>query len=332
MERNTYRQINQAQVLLQAFPEAQSGDAPVVTIYDVDDAATDVNQTAMTAVSGVTWKYAWTPTEAHNYLITYTNPQQDNVSHYEYVKVSGEIAGVPGGAGIGSTLAVLLKAFLIQLDNYSATDAASGGDGSSRDLGIKCLNKALQKIYSTVKDSKFMEAYPSTALVSVSGTDYIALSGITDLDDILNLMDTTYFYKLTRIPFWRYRLLAPDPSVITGIPTHYARLFNRIYLYPRPSAAITYTTDYVKTYAELSADADVALLPSKYNYWIYAEAEVEWYKMQDPYNIPQIVLTERQRCEELATKDIYSGFNENYVSDSIFGRQEIRRRSNYTIE
>lgn len=324
MDRNTYRLNGVAQTLTQAFPDAGSGDTVNITIYDVDDAAIDVNAVAMTYVAGVSWKYAWTPSQNNNYIITYFNSTQ-NVSHYEYVKVSGEIAGVPGGAGVGSALSVLRKAFLIQIDNYNANDLT--GDNSSGDLATKSINKALQKIYSIVKDQKFMEAYPSTALVSVSGTAYIALSGISDLDEILNIMDTTNQYKLKYIPFWKYREWAPDPSQVPGTPTHYTKLFERIYLYPRPNAAITYTTDFVKSYAELSADADVALLPSKYNYWIYAEAEVEWYKMQDAYNIPQIVLTERQRCYDIAMRDIMSGFNENLQAESIFGRDT--RRSLY---
>lgn len=328
MERNTYRIVNQAQTLLQAFPDAGSADDVRITIYDVDDAATDVNDVVMTYVSGVTWKYSWTPTQNNNFIVSYKNGSQDNITHYEYVKVSGEIAGVPGGAGVGSTLTVLRKAFLIQIDNYNANDLT--GDASSGDLATKSINKALQKIYSIVKDEKFMEAYPSTALVSVSGTDYIALSGISDLDEIKNIMDTTNRYKLVYIPFWKYREWSPNPSLVTGTPTHYTKLFERLYLYPRPNAAITYTTDFVKSYAELSADGDVALLPSKYNYWIYAEAEVEWYKMQDPYNIPQIVLTERQRCYDIALQDIMSAFNENLQADGIFFRQNDRPRNLYT--
>lgn len=327
MERNTYRVVNQAQTLLQAFPDAQSGDTVVITIYDVDDAAVDVNAVAMTFVSDVSWKYAWTPTQNNNYIVTYTN-QTQNVSHYEYVKVSGELAGVPGGSGVGSALSVLRKAFLIQIDNYNSGDLT--GDASSGDLATKSINKALQKIYSMCKDEKFMEAYPSTSLVSVVSQDYIALSGITDLDEVLSIQDTTNNYRLVYIPFYKYRQWAPNPALIPGTPTHYTKLFERIYLYPRPSAIVTYTTDYIKSYAELSADADVALLPSKYNYWIYAEAEVEWYKMQDPYNIPQIVLTERQRCYDIALADIMSGFNENLESEGIFFRQNDRPRNMYT--
>lgn len=327
MDRNTYRQINQAQTLQQAFPDAGVGDSVLITIYDLDDAATDVNAVAMTYVSGVSWKYSWTPVQNNNYIVTYFNSTQ-NVSHYEYVKVSGEIAGVPGGAGVGSTLTLLRKQFLIQIDNYNANDLT--GDGSSGDLATKSINKALQKIYSIVKDEKFMEAYPSTLLASTANQDYISLSAIADLDDILSITDTSNLYKLKYIPFWKYREWSPDPSVVTGMPTHYTKLFDRIYLYPRPTTVITYTTDFVKSYAELSNDVDVALLPSKYNYWIYAEAEVEWYKMQDPYNIPQIVITERQRCYDIALADIMSGFNENLQAETIFGREDSYRRSLYT--
>lgn len=327
MDRNTYRQVDLAQVLTQAFPDAGSGDSVLITIYNLDANTTDVNAVAMTYEAGVAWTYAWTPVLQNNFIITYNNATQ-GVSHYEYVKVVGTTNITPAGSSLGSTLTVLRKAFLIQIDNYNANDLS--GDASSGDLAVKSINKALQKIYSMVKDEKFMEAYPSTSLVSVTNQDYINLSAISDLDDIKSITDTTNLYPLKYIPFWKYREWSPDPSIVTGVPTHYTKLFERVYLYPRPSSAITYTTDFVKIYGDLSNDGDQALLPSKYNYWIYAEAEVEWYKMQDPYNIPQIVITERQRCYDIALADIMSGFNENLQAESIFDRQSQGRRSLYT--
>lgn len=329
MDRNTYRVVNTAYLLAQAFPDSQSSDNVTVSIRDLDDNALDVNNAAMTSEGGAVWTYSWTPTELHTYDIRYYNATQ-GIEHHEYVLVVGQITGVPSGGGGGSTLVTLRRDFLIQIDNYNANDLT--GDGSSGDLANKCINKALQKIYSIIKDSKIMEAYPSTSLSSTASQDYIDLSGISTLDEILSITDASNVYKLTFIPFYKYREWAPDPSIVTGVPTHYTRLYNRIYLYPRPTAVINYTIDFVKLYAELSADSDQALLPSKYNYWIYAEAEVEWYKMQDPYNIPGIVLDERKRCEKIATEDIYSSFNENIVSETIWGREENRRRSLYTLD
>lgn len=328
MERTQYFN-NVAQTLLQSFPGSATTDDVRITIYDVNTSTTDVNAAAMTSIGNDTFSYSWTPTGAHTYLIRFNNVTLD-VNDYLYAYVVGSSTPGVSGSVSGSSLTTLRKEFLIQVDNYNADDLS--GDGSSGDLAVKSINKALQKIYSMVKDSKFMQAYPSTALVSASGTDYIDLGGITDLDEIASIEDTTNKYKLIKIPFWRYREWAPDPSNVTGTPTHYARLFNRIYLYPRPTAVVTYTTDYVKAYGDLSSGSDQALLPSKYNYWIYAEAEVEWYKMIDANAVPQIVLAERERCEKIAMNDIFSGFNDNTVNDSIFGRQEVYRRSLYTID
>jgi len=200
MDRNTLRVLNEAQRLTQSFPDASSGDNVVVNIYDLDDNNQDLSDTAMTYETGVTWTYAWTPAEQHNYIITYTNNTQ-GVSHYEYVKVVGSTNIAPAGSASGSTLTTLQKEFLLNIDSYNANDLS--GDGSSGDMATKCINKALQKIYSVIKDNELMQAYPSTSLVSTSGVDYIALSAISDLDEIASIRDTANTYKLIYIPPYR---------------------------------------------------------------------------------------------------------------------------------
>lgn len=325
MDRSTNRILDTPYSLLQAFgSQAQPTDTVVISIYDVDDATLDVDRASMTFVNGSTWKYAWTPGQTHTYVIDYYNQTLD-VHYEEYVNVVANFFFSSSGSGItGSSLATLRKEFLIQIDNYNADDLT--GDASSGDLATKSINKALQKMYALIKDSKFLQAYPTTNLVSTSGQDYIELGTVTDLDEIASIQDTTNYIKLVKIPWYKYRQLSPDPSVNTGVPTHYARLFNRIYLYPRPSSAITYTTDYIKTYSYLSDDGDLALIPARYNFWIYSEAEVEWYKMQDASAVPKIVISERDANREIAIKDILSGFNEDFQIESMFGRQERVRR------
>lgn len=323
MDARTYRINNTAQTLLQDFPQGSSSDTVVISIYDVDDGAYDYQNVAMTSVKGTTWKYSWTPTQGHVFEIDYWNQTLD-VHYFEYAYVVGQVPVPVSGSVGGSTLVTLRKEFLIQIDQYNANDLS--GDSSSGDQANKAINKALQKCYQLIRDSRFMQAYPTTSLVSTSGQDYIDLGAVTDLDEIISLQDTTNIVKLVKIPWHKYRTMAPDPSQMTGVPYYYSRLFNRIYLLPRPSSAITYTAEYIKIYSELSADADQALIPSMYNYWIYSEAEVEWYKMQDANNIPQIVLTERAENREIALKSIMSAFNENYQSESNFGRNIRRTR------
>ena len=316
-DRNTYRVVNVAQTLLQSFPGGSSGDTVRVSIYDVTDGALDVDGASMTNVHGNNWKYSWTPSQTNVYEIDYHNVTLD-VHYYEYVSVTGVVVGAPSGTMDGSTLSVLRKAFLIQIDNYNSGDLT--GDNSSGDQANKAINKALQKIYSLIKDSKYLESYPSTSLASTVSQEYIELSAISNLDEIVKITDRTNNIELVNLPYWRFRQLYVDPTEQTGTPIVYSRLFNRIYLGPRPTAAITYLTDFMKRYAELSDDADQALIPSKYNYWIYSEAEVEWYKMQDPYDIPAIVISERDKNREIAMQDVFSKFDEIMVADSHFGQ------------
>ena len=330
MDNRLYVLNSQAQTFLQAFPLSQSNDSVLITIYDVDDAATDINAVAMTfvKVDGDTtvWSYAWAAasiTQNNNYIVTFYNATRD-VRYYAYVRVVGSLTGTPGGAGTGSTLSTLRKSLLIEVDRWSTTSGNDlTGDASSGDLATRAINRALQTIYSLIKDSKYMQAYASTGLVSVANQAFIELSGISDLDEIVAMKDATNNVTLRWIPPTQYFMDIPDPSEDTGVPIQYTRIFNRVYLRPRPTAAITYTTEYQKNYADLSADGDTALIPSKYNYWILAEAQVEWFKVEDPYNIPAIILSEREDKRAIGMKDVMAAFGEVLVADSYWGRNEL---------
>ena len=284
-----------------------SSDQVLYSIYDIDDNATDVSSAAMTFESGVLWTASWTPLQSNNYQIIYYNATQ-NVSHYEYVKVAGDVVGVAGGSGSGTSLTNLRSRFLRLVDNYNANDLT--GTNSSGDIADLCINDALQLIYAQIKDSKWMKANPST-LASVADQAYIALSGISDLDEIISMQDTTNDLTLVEIPFWKLRFEVPDPANSTGTPARYARLFNRIYLDPRPTSVITYQVDYVKTYARLASDSDVALIPTKYDDWIYSEAKVLWYQMEDPSNTAsiQIAIAERNDKRQIYINDVMSQFD-----------------------
>ncbi len=301
MDRFEYRLIDVASTLLQAFPQGSSGDNVTITIYDVDDAATDVNAVAMTNVSTNSWKYAWTPTEAHNYVVTFKNNTLE-VEEYLYVNVSGSVTGVSGGSGTGTTLTNLRERFLKLLDNYNANDLT--GTNSSGEVADLCINEALQNIYAQLKASRYLEAYGSTALVSVASQSYIELSNIADLDEIRALKDTTNQITLFEISAARYFREVPDPSAVTGTSYRFCRIFNRIYLDPRPTTAITYTCEYIKNYARLSSDSDRALIPSAYDKWIYDEARVLWLQMED---ITAIGVIEDAKAERKESRDLFIG-------------------------
>ena len=321
-----YRLVDVAQTLLASFPMGANTNTVIVTIYDVDDAATDVNGVAMTNINATDWKYSWTPTQTNLYLITYYNATLD-VFYKEYVKVAGSLVGVPGGSGTGSTFAFLIDEFLKRIDNYNALDLDYSTANTSGNVAGICINNALQTIYSKLKASRYLEAYSSTALASVADQAYIELSGISDLDEIVAVKDTTNQWKLREIKPEQYFRSVPSPASVTGTPIEYCRIFNRIYLNPRPTSVITYTTEYRKNYANLASSSDTALIPSKYNSWIYSEAYVIWLMGEDinASGAIQVAQSERDRVEQIFLNDIFSNFDFVPQGRSHFLENDERR-------
>jgi len=317
--------LNRTNTLLQTFELGGSGDDVRVSIYDIDDSNLDIDDVAMTHVAALgnsnSWKYDWvSPNQSNLFHITFFNKTLD-VKFFLYARLAGSITGSPTGATEGETLTNLRDDFLIaNVDMYNANDLS--GTNSMGDKADRCINKGLQKIYGIISDTTWLESNPSTSLASTADQDFIELSGISDLDHIKNITDTTNDLRLTRIPFWRYRELVPDPSNATGVPTNYARLFNRIYLTPRPTSAITYTVDYQKNIANLSSDSDRAGIPVKFNYWILAEAHVFWQTMIDPADRAAIASIRETVADARvqALRDIYANYEGELVSQSQFDR------------
>lgn len=310
MERHEYRLVNVAQTLLQSFPQSNSGDDVTITIYDVDDAATDVNGASMTFVSNSTWKYGWTPTELHNYIVKFRNATLD-VDFYLFVQVVGTLVSAPSGSLGGSTFENLISRFLKLVDEYNANDLSTGSDNSNGDVAGLCINEALQLIYSQLKASKFLQDYDSSALISTANQAYIDLSAISNLDEIVALRDTTNNLILQYIAPEIYFLTTSNPANDTGTSFQYTRIFNRIYLKPRPVSAITYLANFLKTYPRLVATSDQSLIPMKFDPWTYAEAKVLWLEMMDKNNIAAIesAKTERDRTAQILLSDAMSQFD-----------------------
>ena len=219
-----------------------------------------------------------------------------------------------------STFTQLKIKLLKQLDMYNSAEPA--GTNSSLDLAGICTNNALHKIYDLCKGSKYTEALPTTRFSSVADQAYIDLDAECYLDDIESIIDTTNQYQLEQRSWWWYRRNFPNPAQQTGVPVFYVRRRNRIYLAPTPSGAVTYTLDFQKMLKDLVEDGDISLLPTHYDYWILAEAEVEWYMMEDKDNVPQIVLNERDKSRELAMDSIFTAFNKNAQSNSHFASDD----------
>lgn len=307
-DRNQYFVVDQAHDLAQAFPGSSSTDTVTITIFDIDNATTDVN-TAMTYVNNETWKYLnWTPDNNGLYLISFYNSTID-VKYYLYAQVVGNLTFVPGGSGVGSTLANLRTRFLKMIDNYNANDLT--GTNSSGEVADLYLNNGLQNIYAIIKASRHLDAYADTSLISVASQSYINLSTITDLDEIVSIKDTSNEITLQCITPAQYFMSTPNPAGRTGVPTQYCRIFNRIYLNAQPTSAITYTTQYKKTYARLTNDSDQALIPSKFDTWIYDEAWVMWLRGEDPgaSGAIQLAQAERERTQGIYINDIGSEFD-----------------------
>lgn len=318
MERQVYFNNNTTNKLIQSFPGSSQSDDVVITVFDADDSATDVNAVAMTAIGNSSWSYDWAVTEGHVYLIKFRNNTLD-VEYFLYANVIGTATPSASGGSGGSTLTVLRNKFLKLIDNWNSGDLT--GTNSAGEVADLCINDGLQLIYAQIKASKFMQAYGSTSLVSTSGQAYIALSAITDMDEIVSLKDTTNRITLIEIQAQEYFRQVPDPAQSTGTPIRYCRIFNRIYLDPRPTSAITYTTEYVKVYPRLAADADQALIDSKYDDWIMKEAHCIWMKMEDPASAGLAFLVrERDDAREIYINDIMSNFDLKVVARSHFSR------------
>lgn len=323
MVRFSYRKISVAQSLANEWQLGDSANTVVISIYDMDDNTLDVNAVAMTNETGGLFSYPWTPSEAHNFRVDYYNQTLD--SHdFEVIKVVDASGSTPSGGSGGSTLSTLRNKFLKLIDNYNANDLT--GTNSSGQVADLCINAALQTIYSQIKQSRYMDAYGSTSLASTANQAYINLSAISDLDDLFAIKDTTNQYTLEEIPKWKYFLERPDPTLSTGTPYRFCRIFDRVYLDPLPTAVITYTTEYKKTYPELSSDSDQALIPSRFDRWIIEEARVIWLMGEDinATGAIQMAQSERDKVADVCLSDIGSQFARASQSQSSFRRYGMR--------
>lgn len=326
MDRAEYIQNGLAKIILQSFPQSLPTDVVTIDIYNASTGAVDTASTAMTYVSGTTWKYAWTPGSVATFIATFYDATLD-VRDYAYFSSVGSITGVPSPAGLGSTLTTLIAKFLKTIDNYNANDIDPTVVNSSGELAKISINYGLQKIYAQIKDSKYMRAYPTTALISTPSQSYIDLGAVSDLDEIETIQDQTNNITLLSFSAWKYFFEIPNPSRSTGTPFRYARVFNRIYLDPQPTATITYNCFYIKNFADLSGGTDQALIPSKYDEWIIEEARVKWLMMEDITNSQAIeeAKAERDDCRAFYLADVMSQFDKVSQTQSHWTRKTNRQ-------
>ena len=226
----------------------------------------------------------------------------------------------------------LIKKLLKSIDGYNSNDLTRStfttDENTSGEVAGICINTALHQMYDLIKDSKYLKAKPSENLISTADQEYIELDVEPYIDEIESITDITNDFKLIRRPWDWYRQNFPNPSNQSGTPLYYMRRDDRIYLAPTPSSSITYLCDFIKLQTDLVYDGDMPLIPSQYDYWIMAEAMVHWFKMEDPRNMPPIVVTDRNDAREIATTAIMSGYDMTYQAGSNFQRIQTQLRPN----
>lgn len=224
----------------------------------------------------------------------------------------------------------LIVKLLKSIDSYNNQDLSRSTDtvdqNSSGEVAGICINNALSKMYDLAKDSRYLQAKPTQKLKATQGQEFIELDIEPTLDEIESVNDTDRNFKLVKKSWWWYRRYYPNPAIASGIPNYYIRRFDRIYLAPTPSQDITYTVDFIRFKGELVQDSDVSVFPSQYDYWIIAEARVEWAKMEDPDSIPPIIISERNDARQIALDAIYSGFDDTKQLENNFYRR-LRRKN-----
>lgn len=219
-------------------------------------------------------------------------------------------------------LSELTKKFLkVGIDSYNSTDLAiSDTDTDVDSLGERarhCLNIALHRIYSLIKESKYLEAYPTQSLSSISGQAFIDLDSETFLDEIDSISEqTTQQVRLIQKSWMWYRRNFPSPENITGDPVYYMRRGNRVYLAPTPSGARVYTIDYRKYTGDLKLAGDLPLIPTQFDGWIISEARVDWYMMEDPSAVPEQILLAREDARAAALGSILSSYDKDIQASS----------------
>lgn len=232
-----------------------------------------------------------------------------------------------------TTLQDLIKKFLKSIDEWNSNDLTIStptvDQNTSGEVAKISINLALHTIYDLIKDSKYLQALPTTSLSSVSGQDYIDLDISPGIDEIEAITERTNHIRLVRKSWNWYRKNFPDPSQSSGIPYYYIRRDSRIYLAPRPASVINYTIDYVKMMNDLKRLGDVSLLPTHYDYWIIDEAKVNWFEMEDPQSVPAVIIADRNDSREIATNAIMSAYDQAYQADSHWQSNNAPRNWGY---
>jgi len=228
-----------------------------------------------------------------------------------------------------TTLTKLIKMVLKKVDSYNSADLTIATDTVDQETAGEqarlCLNLSLQKMYGMIKNSRYLEAYPSTTLHQTEGQAWIDLDDEATLDDIVAITDTTNRIKLVRKSWSWYRSRLQNASDASGVPEAYVRRNNRVYIYPTAVDDRALTFDFTKFTGDMTLGNDTSLLPSTYDYWIVSEAAYEWFATEDPNAVPEIVVNGRNESREVAMASIFPDYDSSLQSGSCIDRYDERR-------
>lgn len=121
----------------------------------------------------------------------------------------------------------------------------------------------------------------TTTTASVAGTQSYS---VTSCARINRIWETTNDLKLEMKTLGWLRSVDPDPqqgTPIVWIPTDVTKTTQSFLLWPTPASVITYTLDITSAITELSADADVPLLPDDFHDLLIDGAELRELRKQD---------------------------------------------------
>jgi hypothetical protein len=182
-----------------------------------------------------------------------------------------------------------------------ATNLTTSMDSTTRARLLNAVNRQYRAILSKPSAVHLREG--TTTVSSVQGTALYALTGVSKLHRIF---ETTNDRRLLPMTLDQYRSLEPDPASHQGTPTHFVDAgYNssrqpQFYLWPTPSSAITYTCDVLNAITDLSADADLPVLPDDFHDILVTAGVIPEYRRLDDPRLMDARNELRERLGDLA--------------------------------
>jgi hypothetical protein len=184
------------------------------------------------------------------------------------------------------TTGAILTAIAQETSKVSSpsTNLTTSMDATTRARLLNAVNRRYRRSLSKPGRQRLRET--TTTFPSVIDQ---ALYTVSSVAKVNRIWETTNNRRLLPMTIDQYRTLDPDPSESTGTPSHFVYAgFNssrvwQCYLWPTPSAVITYTCDVTSAITDLLLDADVPVLPDDFHdILVLAGLEEEYRRLDDP--------------------------------------------------